>query len=295
MTSALILPTFFAGGDDSPPDSQRLRWETAREWQHSGQQWDLAEIRASTAGVTRGRMTELVGRMAAAGEELGLACTAALEASRWRARWDEERAHMAARAMADLTAHYCLLVGHGLVNMTARLMHLRGELAYDQAKKPYRIAVESPPFTEHGAWLAMNAENVRELRRDAAASNTPELIELAALLVRLEQNQTWREVVGRRNTEFHRMRPQTIDGGVPQVNPWVQYSEATDEHESGWHMEFGNPQNPYTPDVAQLVDESEVALDALVDIMVEWGKGWHRALVALNVAPAQAQEQAEEG
>ncbi|KQS22380.1 hypothetical protein ASG05_01955 [Frigoribacterium sp. Leaf186] len=197
---------------------------------------------------------------------------------------------MAARAMADLTAHYCLLVGHGLVNMTARLKHLRGEPPYPRASDGYAAAVESPPFTEHGAWLAMNKDSAKELRKDAAATGKPELVELAALLVKLEQNETWRAIVGRRNTEFHRMRPQTIDGGVPQVNPWVQYSEETDEHEASWQMDFGNPLNPYTPDVAQLVDDSEVALDALVGTMVQWARGWQRALVALNVTqtPNQA-------
>lgn len=70
----------------------------------------------------------------------------------------------------------------------------------------------------------------------------------------------------------------------------MQYSEETDEHEASWQMDFGNPLNPYTPDVAQLVDDSEVALDALVGTMVQWARGWQRALVALNVTqtPNQA-------
>lgn len=87
------------------------------------------------------------------------------------------------------------------------------------------------------------------------------------------KNETWRAVLDRRNTEFHRMRPQTIDGWVPQVNPSVQYREGTDEHEAGCQRDNGNPLNPYTPDVAPLVDDSEVALNVLVDTMVDWAEG----------------------
>jgi hypothetical protein len=276
---AMLLPSFFAGGDiTGPPDALKEQWLTAKRWQLRGSFWDVEESRATHRGIEPDRMTELVGRMAAAGEELGLACTASLEARRWADRRPgDDMLPMAARAMTDMSTHYALLVGHGLMNVTVRTVHLRNKQVYGGASYPYWKAARAVPFDRtRGSWPAITPSNAAELVKDALATGVPELEELARLVRALSVEPSWRASVERRNTEFHRLRPQSIDGGVPQRAPW-------EKHEGHIEMHFGDPRNPFTPDTSELMKEADAALAALAGTMATWLDTWDRALAALQV------------
>ena len=84
------------------------------------------------------------------------------------------------------------------------------------------------------------------------------------ILAELIVDPRWIALDNRRSTDFHRWRPQSVAGGVPQTNPWEPLP-------NGQHVMTVRVSNGYTvPDDEALVREADHALDALADAMDQW-------------------------
>src|SRR5687767_15609639 len=89
--AAMVLRSLFSGVRWGPSGGGLTPLEeVARDWQLCGRNYVMAELNAVNAGAPPGRGTELFGRVAAAGEQLGLAGTCLLEAERWLRAADRE-------------------------------------------------------------------------------------------------------------------------------------------------------------------------------------------------------------
>jgi hypothetical protein len=123
--AAMVLRSLFSGDKwVASSDTTHLE-EVALDWQSCGRKSSGVEIHALLSGAPHGRGLELVGRVAAAGEQFGLAGTCLLEAQRWQRAPDRgPRENMAIRALAEMSGYYATATGHGLVNVTLRTLLL---------------------------------------------------------------------------------------------------------------------------------------------------------------------------
>jgi hypothetical protein len=145
--TAVVLRTLFPGVSPGPMvKPYPLAVATAIEWQNAGASATFSELYGTLAGAPQGRTSELVGRIASAGEQLGLAWTAEQDARRWlepgqrRGGWD-----VAARSLAEVTGYYAMSAGHGLANVTVRTLLLHADSAAVLNEK-YRRAKGFVPY-----------------------------------------------------------------------------------------------------------------------------------------------------
>ena len=74
----------------------------------------------------------------------------------------------------------------------------------------------------------------------------------------------WRALVDRRDTGYHRWRPQSVPGGAATVNPWK-------EHAPGQYVHTVSARSHHVPPEARpLVEEAGAGLDALAESMDRW-------------------------
>jgi hypothetical protein len=129
---SLVLPTLFSGvawGPWSEPYPATV--QTALEWQNIGVHATWSEMHGATHGLPKGRLSELIGRIAATGEQLGLAWTCEQDMRRWLDSSAQKPTtwSVAARALAEITGYYAISAGHGLANVTLRtLLVLRSSM-----------------------------------------------------------------------------------------------------------------------------------------------------------------------
>ncbi len=263
------MPTLFSGRvEDYSAFDQRVI-QTALAWQVRGEQATFQEMRAISLRVQPNRAYVLYGRIASAGEQLGLAGAAYRDACAWLSSvHSDNEVRPPARALAEIASYYALAAAHGLVNVTARL------LAFDNRSRAvltqrFKASKGFPPFdekTDH--WLAFNAGSVTGLEQ-AVDHHRDEVREIVGLLRTLVEDDRWTRLVERRNTDFHRWRPQSVAGGVEPASPWIE-AEADGERFSVLTVYQGETLQP--DDHRLLIAEAGRALDALEAAMRAWNE-----------------------
>jgi len=239
------------------------------DWQKLGAGASFHELLALKSGVVRNRIYELVGRVASAGEQLGLAWTCEQEARRWIStrKLGDVQWQIASRALAEMTGYYALSAAHGLLNVTLRGLLLAPPAAA-MINKKYDRAGGFEPFTSNrDAWLPISAGPVGMLREAAKAAGKPSAEQLVASVADLVKDARWTALTARRHVDFHRWRPQSISGGVPVTSPWQ-------EQEGGWLLTINPTNSNLPPDAEGLVEEASAGLMALAEAMKDRLATW---------------------
>jgi hypothetical protein len=267
----MVVPTLFSGRVEKPNDFDQTLMKTALAWQKLGEDASFREMSAVANRAEPGRVFTMFGRIASAGEQLGLAGTACRDArARLNQGLPDDSVRLPARALAEVAGYYALSTAHGLVNIAARLLALETrnravlEKAFPQSKG-------FPPFDErHDHWLAFNAQSIAALEK-ATDHHQPEAGQLVQLLRTLADDERWSKLVGRRNTDFHRWRPQSVQGGVGTSSPWVDHGDY--QVLTVYRGETHQPD-----DHRLLIAEALAALEILEETMRAWNEVFVGAL-----------------
>lgn len=224
-----------------------------------------AEIHGVLNGVPADRLTEIIGRSAAAGEQLGLSLTSSRDANSWLDH-SERRASQAtaAKALAEITGYYAMSAGHGLANITLRMLLLDSKAA-SIINAAYRKANGFQPFADNKeAWRPLSSNLVKVLQRAAHKVDQPAVTSLTEVVAELSTDTRWRALVSRRDIDYHRWRQQSVSRAVPKGSSWQS-------REDGARV-IGVKSNPVVdlPDYKGAVTEVDQALDALSCAMDNW-------------------------
>lgn len=260
-----------------PPvaDPLPLVASTALDWQKIGAHAIWAELHGTKAGADRDRMYELVGRVASAGEQLGLGWSFLREAEFWHAAGtadDEAQRATAIRGLSEVTRYFGLAAGHGVANCTIRTLVLESQ-ARTLLNARYKAASGFQPLDHNQrAWLAYNESVVDSIQNAADAAGSQALKDLAACLATCLSDSRWTQLAAMRAVDFHRWRPQSIPGGVPTQSAWSKPSEGS------WRLTMytNNPFPP--PDPQASFEAARDGLDALAEMMDTWLARWPAAL-----------------
>jgi hypothetical protein len=194
------------------------------DWQMLGARYEWAEIQGVTNGMPAGCFADLLGRAAAAGEQLALAFAALRDAELWRDIEAEpasaSRRDISGRAMAEASGLWAVSAGHATVNVVARVVRMHSD-ATSLDKKFKWTGLPAPFDSGRSANLSLNAETVKCIKTAASQAGQAALVRLVDPLDGLVNSEDWAALVARRDAGYHRLRPQSIDGGVPSKNPWV--------------------------------------------------------------------------
>ena len=202
---------------------------TALDWQHAAVHTDVREASAVFCDLERGRMYHLIRYVAAAGEKLALACTAAVECALWVERraapptlapkHEEGSWELAHRAVAELHTHYLLGAGHDLINMTARVLALDSELGVPlraKFKSTFQVNVDG-----RSEYLPINKLKANALGEVASLTGSDLLKRVTEPVCRLVKDPSWESMLDIRNEHFHRVRPQSHGTrGLGPQDPW---------------------------------------------------------------------------
>jgi hypothetical protein len=238
----------------------------------------FSELHTIQAGLPQGRAAELMGRTASAGEQLGLAWTAQQDAERWISKVAaSDHQVVAARSLAEIAGYYAISAGHGLCNVTVRSLTMNSATEAVLASE-FRNANGFRPFDANPqAWLPLNEKVARKMATAAAAISKPALTGLVDLVLKLTQHPDWQALMNRRAVDFHRLRPQSVDGGVMTSNPWKN------DASGGASLSMYSKSQHKAPVAADLVAESSDAIEVLAHTMTEWLDAWPDALRDLGV------------
>ena len=120
---------------------------------------------------------------------------------------------MAMRALAEMCGYYLLAAAHGLGNLTVRtLMLSRPAAAALNIKLPSTKGF--PPFSEDRAsWPPLNSKMASAAKHAALASGEGAAVDLAQVILDILAAPRWIALVNRRDTDFHRWRPQGLPTG----------------------------------------------------------------------------------
>lgn len=275
---AVALGSFFPGDSGKPVnESDREQFTVAIDWQQLATVAQFAEPRGVLAGMPRGYMAEVIGRAAAAGEQLGLALTAIRDAEVWESltpeAHQENRQIMAGRALAEASGLWSISTAHAAVNVVARV--LRAHKSTIHLDKQFKWNGPPAPFsTEPFSNLSLNAATVKALRRAARESIEAPLEALVSPLSRLVVDAHWKALTDRRDVGYHRWRPQSIEGGALTTNPWVE------EDDNTMSLSVGVSTGHVPPTLHELVTESRAGYNALSTTM----RNIHASLPAAMVA-----------
>jgi hypothetical protein len=214
----------------------------------------------------KGRLYELAGYMAGAGEQLGLACLADHEFNQWASvdlssapSHEKVAAEMAQRALAELESYYVIGVGHALANMTGRVLALDPDLHEHLADAKYIKTTFTPFSNARQDWLSMNSNVACALQKAAAKSSIPSFACLADPAAELADSKPWREPDEVRGEHFHRWRSQSIGmTGAPKSSPWSLDSRTLSI--GAGRMLGQDPRDPTAAIVRQTVAEAREAL-----------------------------------
>lgn len=266
VTSA-VLSTFFPDGEPAGRTDAR-QFHTSQRWQQLGHGAQTAEIHGALAGKPLGYVAELLGRGAAAGEQLGLSLTAVRDAEAWVAiapkPGQENRRTIAGRAMAEASGLWSLSAAHAAINVVGRVVRMHGSTEPFDTKLKWKGLPD--PFVENKkSNLSFNEPTVQVLADAAAATTSTPLTALVAPLTALVGNPAWTALMNRRNVGYHRWRPQSVSGGASTTNPWVD----TGDGSGSQTMSIGVSPSHVPPALEPVVAESRAGHDALSQTMAD--------------------------
>lgn len=248
-----------------------LSSDVSAEWQCLSGSAPFWEMGATTHGVRRDRMTEVVGLTAAAGEQLALARAALVECELWRAQRSvvgtKSGDEMCHRAMTELLSHFCLGLGHSLANLTGRILALDDRL---HGRFIDEFSTVLPPHSsERSDWLSCDYGTARKLRKIAKAASWPEAHKVPDAITQLLSSGDWHALVARRATDYHRRRPQS-DGvvGVPLRSLWKPLDGG------GYSLSGGLATHDYDDGRQLAADNSRLGSAALSESVVAMGTLW---------------------
>ncbi len=274
----IVVPTL---GAPEPPEftaEDRRITQVSLAWQRLSTEARWMEGHAMLAGLPPGTYIELYGRAAATGEQLGLSLASLLDARGWLLR-PIEVAHRAlsALASAEVAGYFAYAAAHGLVVVTARALRIDPS-AHRILQRTKAGQPDPPRFApfEPTRQPSMNEEWVGLLRAAADASGEPAAQALVEPIERLLAAEAWVAMVGRRDQNFHRDRPQSLPTGVAFENPWE-----VDEHGNGV-LDFPGEANYVPPDPDIAVEEASTAVSELASAMSAWIDQLQPTLVALG-------------
>lgn len=278
---AVALGSLFPGDGGKPiEDTDRNQFKVSSDWQLLAAHAQFAEPRGVLAGMPRGYMAEMLGRAAAAGEQLGLALTAIRDAEVWQditpEPGQENRRILAGRALAEASALWSISTGHAAANVVARVVRAHSDATH--LDKALRWNGPPEPFVHtRDSNLSLNAETVKSLSRAARESAEPPLSALVAPLRALVADRNWGALTLRRDVGYHRWRPQSIEGGALTTNPWVDTGEHT------LSLSVGITSGHVPPILESLVQESRAGYDALSTAMGEVFDALPAAMISANI------------
>jgi len=110
--------------------------------------------------------------------------------------------------------------GHAVVNVVARVVRIHSKGAGLDAKLRW-TGLPAPFDSGRLVNLSLNPGTVKYILEAAQQTGEVALADLVEPLDDLVRSAAWAALVARRDAGYHRLRPQSIEGGVPQVNPWV--------------------------------------------------------------------------
>lgn len=209
------------------------------------------------------RITEIMGRMGAAGEQIGLALAASRDARRWppaRVGASASVAEiMAVRAHAEMVAYWALGAAHGLGNVLLRMLWLHaGARPLIEASYP-KAQTFSPFSDDRNAWEPLGPKLVGNARKAAAAVGSTPVDEITDALDALNQDPRWDALMALRGVNFHQWRPQSVDRGTPK------HSMVTQDALGREMIAVGTGPTNIAPDHEQALATVDAGLDALVD------------------------------
>jgi hypothetical protein len=151
------------------------------------------------------RLLELHGLAGAIGEQLGLAWTAEQDVQRFIATSAgrlAEHQRLVQRALAETAAYFLLGASHSLANMVLRLVILNpGALNLLSGRRPR--ANGYPVFSdEHGAWVSLNRDDVRDIRAAAEATHNRFMTSAVDHIAALRQNPRFLDLEARRGMDY---------------------------------------------------------------------------------------------
>lgn len=280
---AAVVGTLSPGDVGKPfSDADRVRAMVPHAWQMRGAQYEWAEIHGVSMGLPHGFFADLLCRAAAAGEQLGLAFAALRDADVWRDNATEQAStshrNIAGRAIAEASGLWAVSAWHAVANVVARVVRIHDRGA--GLDKKLRWSGLPVPFDSgRSANLSLNAETVTRIMAVARQTGESTLVEFVAPLDALTNDPSWAAIVARRDAGYHRIRPQSIAGGVPPGNPW-----AADQSSGGLTLSVSTFKRYFPPVLEDVVAETQAGYDALSAAMREINDRLPAALRAAGFA-----------
>ncbi|SOC50971.1 hypothetical protein SAMN05660748_3700 [Blastococcus aggregatus] len=275
-----MLRTLSSGVNPGPwPQPYPTTVETAIEWQKTGVHATWSEMHGATHGLPKGRLSELIGRVAATGEQLGLAWTCEQDMRLWLdpSAPTGDRRSTSARALAEITGYYAISAGHGLANVTLRTLLVHPDAAAI-INKDNKSAQGFAPFSSVPAvWVPLNEKVAKLLKAAALPVGQPSVDRMVDYVLTLTGHPHWQALTSRRHVDFHRWRPQSVVGGVATHNPWEEGADG-----SSTLTMYGSSQHQ-PPETQELIDEASAGLAVLAETMADWMAAWPAALRELGV------------
>ena len=165
------------------------------------------------------RLRELFGCIGALGEQVTLACAAARDLAEAKALPDSPQAELIRRAWAEHTVHWTMAAGHMLLNIVGRTVALdpavhphllnNEDANGDKARKKAITTLFPCESEAHVDWPTLSQRNANYLRRAAAESAVPAVVEVGDLIHQLAIDPQWKAMSDLRGEAFHRWRAQT--------------------------------------------------------------------------------------
>jgi hypothetical protein len=260
-----------------PHDRLAVR-QLAMDWQQLGIMAQFLELHGFTKGAPEGRISELVGRYASCGEQLGLAWTLDQEIQRWFvAGRGEPGFAMACRALAEMCGYFLLSSAHGLANLTLRTLTLSPDADAVLRRHRPRAGGYQPFSDQRDAWPPLTRKLADETVEAARATAKSSVVSLCEVLVDLTADPAWRAIEQRRHSDYHRWRSQGLpSGGVPMRSLWTGPSPGVMELSGSTHF-FERV------DVNEAADAVNRALEAFANQMRAWDAAWPSAIRDLGV------------
>ncbi|PJJ55508.1 hypothetical protein CLV54_2853 [Compostimonas suwonensis] len=263
---AAVVGTLLPGDVGKPfTDADRIRAMVSHDWQMLGAQYEWAEIHGVSKGLPHGYFADLLGRAAAAGEQLGLAFAALRDAEVWRDTATEpataNHRNIAGRAVAEASGLWAVSAGHAVVNVVARVVRIHSKAAGLDVKLSW-TGLPAPFDSGRLANLSLNPETVKYILAAARQTGKVALADLVEPLDDLVKSAAWAALAARRDAGYHRLRPQSIEGGVPSVNPW-----ATDQAAGTLTLSVSTFSDYVPPVLEEVVTETHAGYEALSSAM----------------------------
>jgi hypothetical protein len=171
------------------------------------------------------RLLELHGLAGAVGEQIGLAWTAEQDVQRvvaTAANRMPEHQRLLQRALAETAAYFLLGACHSLANFVLRLALL------NVAAAKYLDETRFPVFSEdRTAWISLNKDDVRMLKRAARLSGNRFMIGATESVAALRRSDGFTNLETRRGMDDHRRRPQSVEHSSPRREAVVRSETVT--------------------------------------------------------------------